>query len=128
MSLFSFSVMLYQISPNLVVVLLGYSLVSSTFLSLFFGKSLAQLNVIRSDLVSRLRQGLIALRLQSESIAFFKAETDEKISIDKKNRELAEHDVKIAAAQRNFSFLDFAYQWSAGLVPPLVLAPRFFRG
>lgn len=52
-SLFSFAVMLYQISPALVVVLVFYSMVSTVFLSGYFGKSLAQLNAIRSDLVKK---------------------------------------------------------------------------
>ncbi len=128
MSLFSFAWMLYSISPVLVLVLLAYSLVSTLFLSGYFGASLAQLNRVRADLVGRLRLGLLAVRAQSESIAFFRAEQEEKESIDGKSRELSRHDLVIARAQRNFAFLDYAYQWSSGLVPPLILAPRFFRG
>ena len=128
MSLLSFAWMLYTISPALVLVLLVYSLLSTIFLSGYFGASLAQLNRVRSDLVGRLRLGLLAVRAQSESIAFFRAEQEERESIDGKSRELSRHDLVIARAQRNFAFLDYAYQWSSGLVPPLLLAPRFFRG
>ncbi len=72
---------------------------------------------------------MIIFNFRKHSVAFFHAEDDEKVWIEKKSRELSDHDVhQIAAAQRNFSFLDFAYNWSSGLVPPLVLAPRFFEG
>ncbi len=128
MSLVSFAWMLYTISPALVLVLIAYSFVSTLFLSGYFGTPLAQLNRLRADLVGRLRLGLLAVRNQSESVAFFRAEGEEMESIEKKSRELSFHDMLIAAAQRNFAFLDYGYQWSSGLVPPLLLAPRFFRG
>jgi putative ATP-binding cassette transporter len=109
MSLLSFAWMLYSISPSLVLVLLVYSAISTLFLSGYFGASLAQLNRVRADLVGRLRLGLLAVRTQSEGIAFFRAEEEEKQSIDRKSRELSRHDLVIARAQRNFALLDYAY-------------------
>lgn len=74
--LISFSGILYGIYPPLFVVLIVYSL-GGTAISVAFGKSLVGLNFVQEKREADFRYGLVRVRENAESIAFYGGESSE---------------------------------------------------
>lgn len=67
----AFSFILWSISPNLVLVLIIYSLLAYTITIAFYGKKLTRLNIEQLRKEADFRFSLIRIRENSESIAFY---------------------------------------------------------
>jgi putative ATP-binding cassette transporter len=67
----AFSVILWSISPNLVFVLIIYSILAYTITIAFYGKKLTQLNSEQLKKEANFRFSLVRIRENSESIAFY---------------------------------------------------------
>lgn len=67
----AFSVILWSISPNLVFVLIIYSILAYTITIAFYGKKLTQLNIEQLKKEANFRFSLVRIRENSESIAFY---------------------------------------------------------
>ncbi|PHU22720.1 ABC transporter D family member 2, chloroplastic [Capsicum chinense] len=74
--LISFSNILYGIFPPLFVVLLAYSL-GGTAISIFLGRGLVNLNFLQEKKEADFRYGLVRVRENAESIAFYGGEENE---------------------------------------------------
>ncbi|XP_028121222.1 ABC transporter D family member 2, chloroplastic-like [Camellia sinensis] len=75
--LVSFSNILYGIYPPLFAVLLVYS-IGGTAISVFLGRGLVTLNFLQEKKEADFRFGLVRLRENAESIAFYAGEDNEK--------------------------------------------------
>ncbi|GMQ07358.1 hypothetical protein CsSME_00051578 [Camellia sinensis var. sinensis] len=75
--LVSFSNILYGIYPPLFAVLVVYS-ISGTAISVFLGRGLVTLNFLQEKKEADFRFGLVRLRENAESIAFYAGEDNEK--------------------------------------------------
>jgi putative ATP-binding cassette transporter len=69
--LLAFSFILWSISPNLVLVLIMYSILAYTITISFYGKKLTRLNIEQLRKEADFRFSLIRIRENSESIAFY---------------------------------------------------------
>ena len=67
----AFSFILWSISPNLVLVLIMYSILAYTITISFYGKKLTRLNIEQLRKEADFRFSLIRIRENSESIAFY---------------------------------------------------------
>ncbi|MCZ2203131.1 ABC transporter ATP-binding protein/permease [Cylindrospermopsis raciborskii] len=67
----AFSFILWSISPNLVLVLIIYSILAYTITISFYGKKLTRLNIEQLRKEADFRFSLIRIRENSESIAFY---------------------------------------------------------
>jgi ABC-type uncharacterized transport system fused permease/ATPase subunit len=74
--LISFSNILYGIYPPLFIVLIVYSL-GGTGISIFLGKNLVNLNFMQEKKEADFRYGLVRVRENAESIAFYGGEENE---------------------------------------------------
>uniref|UniRef100_A0A7C9EYW4 Adenosinetriphosphatase n=2 Tax=Opuntia streptacantha TaxID=393608 RepID=A0A7C9EYW4_OPUST len=74
--LISFSNILFGIYPPLFVVLLVYS-IGGTAISIFLGKELVNLNFLQEKKEADFRYGLVRVRENAESIAFYGGEENE---------------------------------------------------
>lgn len=125
--LISFSAVLYSISGWLTLVLLAYT-VSGTVATLLFGKKLVFLNFQQLRREADFRYGMVHIRNNAESIAFYGGEEQESNHVAKRFLSLVENFNRLIVWQRNLGFVTSGYQYLIMLLPYLVMAPRFFAG
>lgn len=78
----AFSFVLWSISQKLVIFLLVYSIVGTLITTGVFGKKLVTLNFGQLQKEANFRFGLVRIRENSESIAFYQGETQEKNNLN----------------------------------------------
>ncbi len=125
LTFFSFIIVLWSISSKLALWLLAYS-VFGTALIVFASRRLVALNYQQLKLEADFRYGLVHIRDNAESIAFYRGE----------DQEFAEADRRLGGAIRNFdrlivwqaliSVIQRSYDYFSRFLPWLVIAPIYF--
>ncbi|XP_022149771.1 ABC transporter D family member 2, chloroplastic [Momordica charantia] len=125
--LISFSNILFGIYPPLFVVLLLYS-IGGTAISVFLGKGLVNLNFLQEKKEADFRYGLVRIRENAESIAFYGGEENEMQLILQRFRSAVENLTKLLIASRNLEFFTNGYRYLIQILPAAVVAPMYFSG
>lgn len=125
--LVSFSNILYGIYPPLFVVLIVYSL-GGTAISVFLGKSLVNLNFMQEKKEADFRYGLVRVRENAESIAFYGGEENELQLLLDRFRRAYQNLTELLIASRNLEFFTNGYRYLIQILPAAVVAPMFFAG
>ncbi|CAM8951235.1 unnamed protein product [Rhodiola kirilowii] len=125
--LISFSNILYGIYPPLFVVLVMYS-VGGTAISVFLGKSLVKLNFLQEKKEADFRYGLVRIRENAESIAFYGGEQNEIQLMLQRFRSAFENLTQLLIASRNLEFFTNGYRYLIQILPAAVVAPMYFSG
>ncbi|KAI3466282.1 hypothetical protein Pfo_022945 [Paulownia fortunei] len=125
--LISFSNILYGIYPPLFLVLLGYSL-GGTAISVFLGRGLVTLNFLQEKKEADFRYGLVRVRENAESIAFYNGEENEKQLLLQRFRSAFENLSKLLISSRNLEFFTNGYRYLIQILPAAVVAPMYFSG
>ncbi|WP_310482559.1 ABC transporter ATP-binding protein/permease [Chamaesiphon sp. VAR_48_metabat_403] len=125
LDLVAFTGILYSISTQLTIGLLGYVSIA-TILALWIGTKLIKINFNQLRLEGDFRYGMVHVRDNAESIAFYRGE----------NLELSQVEGRLGRAIRNYDLLivwlalldifQYAYNYFARLVPYLIVAPLYF--
>lgn len=126
-TLVSFTGILWAISVPLVAVLLLYAAVG-TVATVWFGKRLIGLNFIKLRREADFRFGLIHVRNNVESIAFYRGEEQEVFQIKKRFAEVVKNFNLLIGWQRNLGFLTTGYSYFVVIIPSLIIAPLYFAG
>lgn len=125
--LVSFSNILYGIYPPLFIVLIVYSL-GGTAISVFLGKSLVNLNFMQEKKEADFRYGLVRVRENAESIAFYGGEENElQLLLDRFWRAY-QNLSELLIASRNLEFFTNGYRYLIQILPAAAVAPMFFAG
>ncbi|XP_010925713.1 ABC transporter D family member 2, chloroplastic [Elaeis guineensis] len=125
--LISFSNILYGIYPPLFVVLLVYSL-GGTAISVFLGKDLVTLNFLQEKKEADFRYGLVRVRENAESIAFYAGEENEVQLLLERFRRAFENLKQLLISSRNLEFFTNGYRYLIQILPAAVVAPMYFTG
>jgi ABC-type uncharacterized transport system fused permease/ATPase subunit len=125
--LVSFSGILFTIYPPLFVALLVYS-VGGTAASLAIGRPLIGLNFLQEAAEANFRYGLVRVRENAESIAFYGGEGNEARLLGRRLRAAVDNFGRLLVASRNLNFFTSFYRFLIGILPAAVVAPLFFRG
>lgn len=125
--LISFSNILYGIYPPLFVILLVYS-IGGTAISVFLGKGLVNLNFLQEKKEADFRYGLVRIRENAESIAFYGGEENEMQLILQRFRSAVENLTKLLISSRNLEFFTNGYRYLIQILPAAVVAPMYFSG
>ncbi len=125
--LISFSGILWSISVPLTLVLIGYSILG-TIGTLLLGKRLIKLNFDQLRYEGNFRYGLVHVRDNAESIAFYGGEEQEFQQIRNRFRDVFRNFNLLIGWQRNVDFFTTGYGYLTIIVPTVVVAPMFFRG
>ncbi|EPS68032.1 hypothetical protein M569_06740, partial [Genlisea aurea] len=125
--LISFSNILYGIYPPLFLVLLGYSF-GGTAISVFLGRGLASLNFLQEKKEADFRYGLVRIRENAESIAFYGGEENETQLLLQRFRSAFENLSKLLISSRNLEFFTSGYRYLIQILPAAVVAPMYFSG
>lgn len=123
--LISFIGILWSISVTLVLILLAYA-AFGTVVTLFFGKRLINLNFLQLRKEADLRYGLVHVRDNAESIAFFRGEEREKGQVKQRITAVIENLRFLIGWERNLEFFTKGYEYIILILPVVVMAPMYF--
>ncbi|BAQ65396.1 ABC transporter ATP-binding protein/permease [Geminocystis sp. NIES-3709] len=125
----AFSVVLWSISQKLVIFLLVYALAGTLITTGVFGKKLVSLNFNQLQKEANFRFGLVRVRENSESIAFYQGENQEKNNLNNLftdvfnnfNSLLIWQELYLGLFINTFEFLPY-------VIPAIVVAPSVLSG
>jgi len=123
----SFITILYLIAPKLVWLCIGYAVVG-TVVTFWFGKRLIKINYDQAKLEADFRYGLVHVRNNTESIAFYRGEGKEKGEVMRRLGDALKNFNLLIGWTRNIGFVQKGYDYFIVLVPYIVIAPLFFAG
>lgn len=116
---------LWSISQLLVYLLVGYAALG-TIVVVIFGKKLINLNFLQLKREADLRYGLIHVRNNVESIAFFGGEEREKTNIQNRLHQAIQNFRNLITWQKNLAYFTFGYQYLIQVLPIAIMAPLYF--
>ena len=125
--LVSFIGILWSISITLVLILVAYAAIG-TLVTMFFGKRLINLNFQQLRREADFRYGLVHIRDNVESIAFYRGEDREKNQVKERLREAIDNLRMLIGWERNLEFFTKGYEYLILVLPIVVMAPLYFSG
>lgn len=127
MTLFGFLGVLWSISGTLVGVALVYATVG-TVMCFVIGKRLVSLHYDRYRREADFRYGLVRVRDNAESIAFYRGEKREHLDLIRRLASVVGNMRTIIVWNRNLGFFRNSYTYLALVLPLLIVAPMFMSG
>ncbi|MEL6581001.1 MAG: ABC transporter ATP-binding protein/permease, partial [Cyanobacteria bacterium J06621_12] len=126
-TLVSFVGVLWAISSSLSLVLVGYA-VFGTVVTVLLGRRLIGLNYTQLQREADFRYGLVHLRDNAESIAFYGGESQELESVGKRFSKAIRNYHALIGWQRNLDFFTTGHNYFVRILPYLVVAPLYLAG
>nr|MCU0547603.1 ABC transporter ATP-binding protein/permease [Oscillatoriaceae cyanobacterium Prado104] len=123
--IFSFTGILWSISKQLSIFLIVYAILG-TIATLFFGQRLVPLNFEQLKKEANFRYGLVHIRDNAESIAFYRGEERESMQIKQRFAEVFRNFNLLIGWQRNLDYFTTGYGYAVVIIPSLFLAPVYF--
>lgn len=125
----AFSFILWSISPNLVLVLIIYSLLAYTITIAFYGKKLTRLNIEQLRKEADFRFGLIRIRENSESIAFYNGTSQESTKVKEIfNLAFKNFQKLILWSEIYLNIFKYQFGYLPWIIPALILGQQVLSG
>ena len=121
----SFTGILWSISQPLSIFLIIYAILG-TVATLIFGQRLVPLNFEQLKQEGNFRYGLVHIRDNAESIAFYGGEEQESAQIKQRFVEVFRNFNLLIGWQRNVDYFTTGYGYAVVIIPALFLAPAYF--
>ncbi|MFZ3129133.1 MAG: ABC transporter ATP-binding protein/permease, partial [Rhodoferax sp.] len=128
MQLVAFSAVLWSISHLLVGVLAVYALVGTVVALYVFGAPLIQLNFWQLRREADFRFGLMRLRENAESIAFYRGEAQERAQIDSQFGKVFANFARLIRKQRSLNMFQRGFNQLTLVIPSVILADGVLSG
>ncbi len=126
-ALVAFVSILWSISSMLMLGAMAYSLVGSVA-TYFLGRPLIGLTFAQLRMDADYRYKLVNVRDYSESIAFYRGEASERLSVKARLAKAVKNTRAIVDWNRNLGFLTNGYAYVLAILPTILVAPLYFRG
>ncbi|AFY87295.1 ABC transporter ATP-binding protein/permease [Chroococcidiopsis thermalis] len=126
-TLISFTAVLLSISVSLSISLLIYAILG-TIITAWIGQRLISINFDQLKKEADFRYGLIHVRDNAESIAFYQGEAEESIGLRQRFLAAIRNFDLLISWQRNLGFFTTSYNYFVYALPYLVVAPIYFAG
>ncbi|NCQ03938.1 MAG: ABC transporter ATP-binding protein, partial [Cyanobacteria bacterium] len=125
----AFSAVLWSISQKLVIFLLVYAIVGTLITTGVFGRKLVTLNFGQLQKEANFRFGLVRVRENSESIAFYQGETQEKNNLNNLFTDLFNNFNSLIVWQELYLGLFVnTFEFLPYVIPAIVVAPSVLSG
>ncbi len=121
----SFTGILWSMSSFLAIFLVGYALVGTVIAGLL-GRRLISLNFNQLRREADFRYGLVHVRDNAESIAFYQGEDQELGQLRRRFVEVLRNFRFLIGWQRNLAFFRTPYRYATYILPSVILAPMYF--
>ena len=128
LQLIAFSAVLWSISPILLIALIVYGAAATILTAVFFGRILIGLEFNQLKREADFRFGLVHIREQAESIAFYQGQNQESAQVKQRFQVALRNLNKLIGWQRNLAFFQTSSKYIVFILPALVVAPRYFNG
>lgn len=122
-----FGGILWSISPKVSIYLLLYAFIG-TVIATLMGRRLISLNFNQLKYEANFRHGLIHVRDNQESIAFYQGESQEKKYINHYFSKAFNNFNLLIGWQRNVNSFKTGYRYLVRILPYIILAPIYFSG
>ncbi|MEL6385175.1 MAG: ABC transporter ATP-binding protein/permease, partial [Cyanobacteria bacterium J06626_18] len=119
---------LWFISKALTGFLVVYAGVGSAIATLFFGKRLTRINTEQLKREANFRFGLINVRENAESIAFYRGQAHESRALQGQFAGVVANFNRFIRWQLGLDFFQNGYQYLTFILPSLILAPSILTG
>jgi vitamin B12/bleomycin/antimicrobial peptide transport system ATP-binding/permease protein len=126
-TLIGFIGVLWMISGTLVAMLVVYAL-AGTAISIAIGRKLVRLHYHQYEKEADFRYGLVRVRDNAESIAFYRGEKREHLDLFNRLTAAVANMRQVIIRNRNLAFFTNSYNYLALVLPVLVVAPMYMRG
>ena len=126
-TLVAFVGVLWMISGTLVVTLVIYA-VAGTAVSVLIGRKLVGLHYHQYEKEANFRYGLVRVRDNAESIAFYRGEKREHLDLFKRLSAAVANMQLVIVRNRHLAFFTNSYNYLALVLPVLVVAPMYMQG
>ncbi len=125
----AFSVVLWRISPNLVGLLIIYAIAGTIITVGVFGKQLIKINFNQLKKEADFRFGLVRIRENSESIAFYQGEQQESSNLKSLfSNVFNNYNALILWRELYLGLFANAYEFFPYIIPAIAVAPGVFSG
>ena len=125
----AFSVALWAISKTLVGVLILYSLIGNLIVVGVYGKRLIDINYEQIRKEANFRFGLVRIRENSESIAFYQGEEQENQNLKRTFDEaFRNYNLLVLWEQIYLGLFTHAYDFFPYVLPAIIIAPKVLSG
>lgn len=128
MQLVAFSAVLWAISKVLVGFLVAYALAGTVIALVVFGAPLIRLNFWQLRREADFRFGLMRLRENAESIAFYRGEPQERAQIEQRFEAVYENYNRLIRKQRSLNLFQRGFSQLTLVVPSVILASQVLSG
>jgi putative ATP-binding cassette transporter len=128
LQLVAFSSVLWAIAPELVYFLVGYALVGTFFVVFVFGKRLMTLNFNQLRREADFRFGLVRVRENAESIAFYRGEAQELDQVKRRFGAAFDNFNRLIRNQFTLNLFQHAYNLLTIVIPSALIAERVLAG
>jgi putative ATP-binding cassette transporter len=129
LQIIAFSIVLWKISQPLVAFLIIYSLLGTIFTVVVYGKKLIKLNFDQLKKEANFRFGLVRVRENAESIAFYRGENRENTQVKKNFQSVFDNfNVLILWEQVYLRIFTNTYQFLPYIIPALIIGPSILSG
>ncbi|MEM9767999.1 MAG: ABC transporter ATP-binding protein/permease [Cyanobacteria bacterium P01_D01_bin.71] len=124
----AFSGVLWSISRELVLFLVGYAIVGTILTVGVFGKPLVRLNFEQLKREANFRFSLVRIRENAEAIAFYQGESQESSQVKDRFIQAFDNYKRLLIWELGLNGLTNAYEFIPFVLPALVVAPAVFSG
>lgn len=125
LTFFSFIIVLWSISKSLTLALIIYA-IGGTALIIYIGRKLVKLNYQQLKLEADFRYGLVHIRDNAESIAFYKGETQESQEAQRRLGGAIQNFDRLIIWQALINMIRRSYDYLSRFLPWIVIAPIYF--
>ncbi|MBF2049397.1 MAG: ABC transporter ATP-binding protein/permease [Leptolyngbya sp. IPPAS B-1204] len=121
----AFTGILWSLSKFLAVFLVAYAIIG-TLVATLIGRRLILLNFNQLRREADFRYGLVHVRDNAESIAFYQGEANELGQLRRRFVEVLRNFSFLVGWQRNLAFFRVPYRYATYILPSVILAPMYF--